>query len=94
MSEATNTPLSNRADILSELWIKYKGSEGFEDFITYNDLGLPLAYAVSHGIIESNTMVDGFINETFDVFVEALEIEDIGYDDLTSMFEDSGRSME
>ena len=93
MSEQINTPLSDRADILAELWIQYKGSDGFEDFMSYNDLGLPLAYSVSHGIIEINDMVESFINETFDVFLEALDVEDTGFQTLAELFEASGRDV-
>lgn len=90
LSEQINTPLSDRADILAELWIQYKGSDGFEDFMSYNDLGLPLAYSVSHGIIEINDMVESFINETFDVLLDAMSLEDTGYTNLKELFDDSG----
>ena len=87
MSEQTNTPLSNKADILSELWVQYKTDPDFADFIQYNDLGLPLAYAVSHGIIEMNNQVSMFIEETFDVLLTALDIEeDTGFEELGELF--------
>ena len=87
MSEATNTPLSSKCDILAELWVKYKGDSDFTDFIEYNDLGLPLAYAVSHGIVEVNNQVSMFIEETFDVLLTALDIEeDTGFEELGELF--------
>jgi hypothetical protein len=82
-----NTPLSNRANILAELWIQYKTDPDFADFIQYNDLGLPLAYAVSHGIVEMNDQVSMFVNETFDVLLVALNIEeDTGFEELGELF--------
>ncbi len=88
MSEATNTPLSDRADILAELWVQYKSDPDFADFVEYNDLGLPLAYAVSHGIVEMNSQIAMFVNETFDVFLVALDIEeDTGFSVLADIFD-------
>ena len=81
-----NTPLSDKCDILGELWVKYKGNDDFADFIEYNDLGLPLAYAVSHGIVEMNNQIKMFVNETFDVLLSAVSIdEDTGFEDLDSI---------
>ena len=82
MSEAPSTPFSNRCDILGELWINYKTDEEFEDFFQYNDLGMPLAYSVSADIIKPNVLVEGFVNETFDLLLSALEIEDEGFESL------------
>ena len=86
MSEATNTPLSSRADILAQLWIQYKSDPDFADFVEYNDLGLPLAYAVSHGIVEVNNQVSMFVNETFDVLLSSVGIEeDTGFEDIETI---------
>ena len=82
MTETPTTPFSNKADILAEFWIDYKNDTQFEDFITYNDLGLPLAYAVSVGIVESTALSDNFINETFEMFLEILSLKDTGWEDL------------
>ena len=82
MSEQTNTPLSNRTDILADLWIRHKDDPEFIDFVSYNDLGLPLAYALSHGIVDMTEQVEMFINETWDLLIGALNIEDIGFETL------------
>lgn len=81
------TTYTNKCDILAELWINYKNDVEFEDFITYNDLGLPLAYAVSTGIADTNPKIEGFINDTFDLFLSGLEREDEGFDDLSDILE-------
>ena len=57
-----------------------------KDFIEYNDLGLPLAYAVSMNIIQPNDNVEKFVNEAFDLFLNILDIEDNGFDNLDSVF--------
>jgi hypothetical protein len=83
MSETT---LDNKAGILSELWLGYKNDQNFEDFFSYNDLGLPLAYAISNGIVTATDMSNRFINETFTLLLASLEIEDEGYDSLDDIF--------
>lgn len=81
------TTYANKCDILAELWINHKNDDEFEDFITYNDLGLPLAYAVSTGIAETNPKIEDFINETFTTLLESLEREDEGFEDLAEILE-------
>jgi hypothetical protein len=80
------TPIETRIDILADFYIDYKNNEQFEDFFTYNDLGLPLAYALSSGIVTATGLSDSFINETFDLLLEVLGIdEDTGFDTLADL---------
>lgn len=80
------TPISVKADILSVLWVRYKSDPDFADFVEFNDLGLPLAYAVSHGIIDMNKEVAMFVDESFDALLTAFHIdEDTGFDDLETI---------
>jgi hypothetical protein len=74
------TTFSNKAQILADLWTDYRDDEDFQDFIVYNDLGLPLAYALANGIIEESSLVENFIDETFSLLLLGLEIkEDTGF---------------
>jgi hypothetical protein len=84
---ADTTDFRSKAEILAELWLDYRDDEGFKDFIEYNDLGLPLAYAVANGIVDSNEMVERFVDETFRVLLAATGVEDIGYDNLQDLLE-------
>lgn len=81
------TPYSNKCEILAELWLDYRQDEEFKDFIEYNDLGLPLAYAIHNGIVESNGIAEGFIEETFTVLLSALGTEDTGFSTLAELLE-------
>ena len=81
------TTLDNKLSILSELWLDYRDDEEFTDFIEYNDLGLPLAYAISTKIVEITPSAEKFIGETFDLLLAALDLEDTGYEDLTEVLE-------
>lgn len=86
MTDDTTTTKENKAGILADLWLNYKNDNEFKDFLEYNDLGLPLAFAYAEGIIESNETVDRFINETFDLLLSALDIGDTGFTTLNEMF--------
>lgn len=81
------TTLDNKLSILSELWLDYRDDEEFTDFIEYNDLGLPLAYAISNDIVSISSSAEKFIGETFDLLLAALDLEDTGYEDLTEVLE-------
>jgi hypothetical protein len=60
----------------------YRGDEEFQDFVEYNDLGLPLAYALAESIIKKTPLAEQYINESFDLFLAGLEIEDEGFETL------------
>jgi hypothetical protein len=79
------TPIEMQAVILTDLWLNYRQDEEFADFVQYNDLGLPLAYAMAEGIIPANDTVKKFVEETFDILLGALEIEDEGFETLEEM---------
>ena len=80
------TTIETRAEILSELWLNYRFDEDFVDFVEYNDLGLPLSYLVASGIVKRTEMADRFIDETFDLLLASLEVEDTGFENLDDIF--------
>lgn len=80
------TTQENKAEILAELWLNYRDDQNFEDFIAYNDLGLPLAYLLSTNIVKSTEMADKFIDETFELLLASLEVEDTGFETLDDIF--------
>ena len=85
MTENTSTPYLNKAKILADLWLNYRTDNNFIDFIEYNDIGLPLAYIINEGIVQSTEMAQRFIEETFDLLIEALDVSDTGFDDLDDL---------
>ena len=85
MSENNTTRFSDRCGILADLWMNYRDDEEFIDFIEYNDLGLPLSYLLAENIVDVTTKAETFINETFDLLLAALDIEDTGFDTLDDM---------
>jgi hypothetical protein len=82
----TTTTIENKEYILSELWMNYKTDPNFEEFISYNDLGLPLAYIMSTGIAKRTDASNRFVNETFDLLLGSLEVEDTGFESLDDIF--------
>ena len=70
------TDFSYKCEILADLWLNYRDDEQFSDYVSYNDLGLPLSYAVANGIIEANSIVEGFVEEAFDLLLAGVGIEE------------------
>lgn len=91
MSEITTTPFSNKCSILGELWLSYRSEEDFEDFIDYNDLGLPIAYAIANEIVKSTDLAKAFVEETFDLLLVALGLEDEVWENLDEMLSAQNR---
>lgn len=82
MTDKPTTPFSNKVSILADLWINYKNDEEFTDFLEYNDLGLPLAYAIDNKIVEPTPIAQSFIEETFELLLAGLSVEDSGFESL------------
>jgi hypothetical protein len=82
----TQTDFDSRALILGQLWVNFKTDDEWSDFMEYNDLGLPLAFAFAEGIINHTPTLEQYINETWDLFIEALDIEDEGFARLEDIF--------
>lgn len=80
-----------KCEILNQLWSDYRYDEDFEDFIEYNDIGLPLASFIDEGLVDTTPRAEIYINESFDLLVAALDIEDKDYDSLEAMFFEAGR---
>jgi len=74
------TTFENKCAILAELWLDYRYDPEFTDFIAYNDLGLPLAYAIDTDVVSATEMASKFIDETFDNFLALIGVNDEGFE--------------
>lgn len=83
---SNTTTFDNKTAILADLWMNYRGDEEFNDFIEYNDIGLPLAFMLDSGLAKASGESDKFINETFDLLLTSLGIEDEGFETLDDLF--------
>ena len=69
---------ADKAGVLGQLWIEFRGDSDFSDFIEYNDLGLPMSYMVAEGLInECSPVGEDLIEETFKMFTTLLEITEV-----------------
>jgi hypothetical protein len=84
------TSIENKVAILAELWLEYRNDDEFSDFVEYNDLGLPLAYAVDASIVEITPLAKNFIEETFELLLASLDIKDVGYESLDEILDGIG----
>ena len=82
------TTFSNKCSILSELWLEFRDDENFTDFIEYNDLGLPLAYAIGNDIVVETDSARKFVEEAFDLLLGSMGLEDTGYETLDDILFD------
>ena len=86
-----STPFESKAEILSDFWLNYKDDVAFLDFVEFNDLGLPLAYALSNNIITKTEAAKQLIDDTFKNLLADLEVEkDSGFESLSELQEVAG----
>jgi hypothetical protein len=85
MSDNKETSFDIKCEILADLWLNHRSDDGLDDFIEYNDLGLPLAFLVSEDLVTPSDKAVDMINETFVLLVAALETEDTGFDSLDDL---------
>ena len=91
----SETPFNVRCQILGELWTEYKFDIEFEDFISFNDLALPLAHAFANGIIDESENMRVLINKTFDEYLSVCGIEsDSGFENLADIFKLTGQGID
>lgn len=85
------TSFEAKCDILSQVWIDYRDEKDFEDFVEYNDLGLPLAYFLSEQIVLPTQLAETYVNETFELLLAAMGVEDTGFKDIDEIFNQTER---
>jgi hypothetical protein len=90
-SEPTTIPYSKKCIILADFWLNYKDEEDFDDFVAYNDIGLPLAFMIAEDIVVSNATAEVYVNEAWELLCAAMDIDSKqDYDSLEDMFIDAG----
>ena len=86
------TDFASKCEILGQFYINYRNEKDFQDFMEFNDLGLPLAYFVAENLCEVSDDGVRYINETWDLFIASLEIQDTGFSNLEDVFLAAGQS--
>ena len=65
---------ADRCGILGQFWYDFRDNETVKPFIDYNDVGMPLAWFIATGVVTPLPMAEEYINETFAMFLDAMEI--------------------
>ena len=82
------TTFENKCAILSDLWLNYKDNEELQDFVEYNDLGLPLAYLIHTDLVSVNESGISYVDETFNLLCTGLGVDlDAEYESLNELME-------
>ena len=90
MSETPTNHFFRKCEILGELWLNYRNDEQFQDFIEYNDLGLPLAYAFANEIAKETELAERYVNESYELLAESLGVSGTEpFDSLDDMLDQS-----
>ena len=85
---AQGNTFENKITILAELWMNYRDDYDLQDFVEYNDLGLPLAYFLTNEIVLPTEQTHIYINETYDLFIASLQVEDKEWESLDEVLGD------
>ena len=89
MAKQKETSFTAKCEIMAEIWSSYRDDADFEDFVAYNDLGLPLSYLVSKGIVKAATdEAKEIIEESFVLLLAHFELDDIGFGSLEELLEE------
>jgi len=83
--ENQETTFDNKCNILSELWVDYRDEPDLQDFISYNDLGLPLGFLVSESLVTPSQRAKDMIDETFVLLLASLEVDDAGFESFDEL---------
>jgi hypothetical protein len=67
-------PFKSKCEILGTFWYQFKEDEDLKAFISYNDVGLPLAWFIATGVVEPRSTSEEYVNETFAMFLDAMEV--------------------
>jgi hypothetical protein len=67
--------------------MQHKSDNEMADFFAYNDIGVPLAFAFAEGIVNYTPTLEQYVNESFDLLLEAISIDDAGFEDLQDLWD-------
>lgn len=83
----SGTRFDARCEILGELWFSHRDNDEFSEYMEYNDVGLPLAYAASQGLSTPSEQGIIYINESWDLLLEMLGMDDDGFESLDDLID-------
>lgn len=75
----------NKCVILAELWLGYREDPQFEDFVSYNDIGLPLAFLIDEELVKPSQLAKEMVNETYSLLLASLGRDDDDHESLEDL---------
>lgn len=57
-------------------------TDEFREFVSFNDLGLPLAYLANEGLCILSDEGKEYVSKTWEALLELCEVEDQGFESL------------
>lgn len=81
--------IADKASILSDFWIDYRNDAEWQDFMVYNDLGLPLSDAIANGLVlQLSPAGEAIVEETYTMLCNRLDIDpEESFDPPSDFFE-------
>ncbi len=76
---------SDKCGILGQFWFEYRDDDKLGEFVSYNDVGLPLAWFIATGVVTPNPMAEDYVNETFNLFIAALNVTENELDEVDNL---------
>jgi hypothetical protein len=73
-----------KCQILGQIYRDHR--EEYKDFVEFNDLGFPLAFLNSEGLALPSSDGMRYVEETWDLLLAELNLDDTGFDDLEHLF--------
>ena len=86
MSDTPTNHFSKKCEILADLWLNYREDEMLQEFFEYNDIGIPLGYAISEELAKPTEIGVRYVEETYALLLESLELPDLEWEMVDDMF--------
>lgn len=74
------TSFEKKCQILNEVFTENSENEELQEFVKYNDLGLPLSFLISSLGVDFTDKAVELIDETYESLLTELGIQDVTYD--------------
>lgn len=64
--DESQTTFESKCKILGDAWLKFRSDPEWHEYISYNDLALPIAFALGAGIVAPSPLATGLVEDAWD----------------------------
>jgi hypothetical protein len=83
------TSFETKCAILGQLWSEYQEEEEWEEFCSYSNMGLPLAFCLDTGLVENpSPLAKLFVEQSFTLLLKEMGLADIGWQSFEDMLDE------